>query len=557
MKKKTTLLREMMARPSPILVAGAHDALSAKLIERSGFDGIWASGFGISASKKCLPDANFLTMTENLEAAKNMNDAVSIPVIADCDNGYGNALNVMRTVTEYENIGIAAISIEDNIFPKQCSFYPGAKRNLVSIDEMSGKIQAAKSVQTDSDFVLIARTEALIAGWGMDEALLRTRAFADAGADAILIHSKSKTSDEILKFMELWDRPVPVVVVPTTYDTISADDLYKAGCKIVIFANQAIRASIYAMREHLPVLRAKGYGRAISENIVTLEDVYDLVGVGEMKEEESRFLPVSDQNVKAVILAAGFEPQMMPLIEDRPKVMLEIKGKSILQRQIDMLQKFGIRDIAVVRGYLADQIQLPNVHYYDNPDYQDSYILHSLFCAQEFLQGRILLLYGDILFDPSILERLLRSKADISLVVDRAWTDYSAKDQVPDDKHRELVILDGAPETGYRYVSGHGQYNIQKIGEKLDKSDAHGEFIGLASLSDKAIGILHKTYHALSTSSTGSFHEADSFKKASFADMVQELINHGYPAQAIDIYKGWMEIDTFEDYKRAWAQVDV
>ena len=199
MTTKAKKFRELMARPGPIVIIGAHNGLSGRIGEEAGFDGLWASGFEISASY-AVPDANILTMAENLAVAKMMNDATQVPVIADCDNGYGNAINVIRAIEEYERAGIAGICMEDNIFPKRCSFYAGVKRELSPVEEHAGKVRAAKATQRDRDFVVIARTEALIAGWGMEEALHRGRAYADAGADMVLIHSKSKTPDEVLTF---------------------------------------------------------------------------------------------------------------------------------------------------------------------------------------------------------------------------------------------------------------------------------------------------------------------------------------------------------------------
>src|SRR5919109_410386 len=230
-----TRLRALLQRPGIIKAVGAHDALSAKLIEQAGFDAIWASGFGISAALKCIPDASFVTLTEQLDVERNMVEAVQIPIIADCDTGYGNALNVMRTVNDHERAGIAAICIEDNVFPKRCSFYAGVRRELISIDEHCGKIKAAKSAQTVPDFMIIARTEALIAGWGREEALKRAHAYADAGADAVLIHSKSKTFDELKSVAASWSGRVPLVVVPTIFDGVTAAELEEAGFKIVIY----------------------------------------------------------------------------------------------------------------------------------------------------------------------------------------------------------------------------------------------------------------------------------------------------------------------------------
>ena len=264
-----------------LLAAGAHDALSATLIEEAGFDVVWASGFGISAVHG-VPDANILTLTETLDAVRRMVDAVRIPVIGDCDNGYGNAINVMRTVGEFERAGVAGICIEDNEFPKRCSFYAGVRRYLVPTEEHVRKIEAAKSAQRRAEFVVIARTEALIAGWGLDEALVRARAYAVAGADAVLVHSKASSFDEIRQFAERWDVDCPLVVVPTTFPDVTAAELAGAGVRMAIFANQALRAAIVAMREALGAMRRERSLRAVESSIAPLNDVYQLVGVGEL-----------------------------------------------------------------------------------------------------------------------------------------------------------------------------------------------------------------------------------------------------------------------------------
>lgn len=553
---KSKLLRQLLSRPGPILVVGAHDAISAKLIQESGFDAVWAGGFGISAAQKCLPDANYMTMTENLEVAKNMNEAIQIPVIADCDNGYGNALNVMRTVSEYEASGIAGICIEDNIFPKQCSFYPGSRRELVTIEEMVGRIRAGKSAQKTSEFLFIARTEALIAGWGMEEALKRAQAYAQAGADAILIHSKSKTANEVKQFAQAWKLDLPLVVVPTIFDSASAQELTEAGFKIIIFANQPLRSAIQSMREMLCELKEKGFAGAVNSKMVSLEEIYDLVGVPQMKQAESQYLPSAGEAMKAIIVNAGFEKQLLPLIEDKPKGMLEIKGKTILERQVEVLNACHITDIVVVRGYKGEMIQLPRLRYYDNRDYEKSYILSSFFAAQAEMEKSVLFLYGDIIFDRAVLEKLLQSKADISLVVDRAWYDAHQQGKVPLGVERELVVMKEPPENTYRFVPSSTNHAIVSIGQNLDRDEAHGEFIGMAMFSPKGIELLKKEYQRLrEMDGKGVFHEASSFQMASLADMFQELIDRGYPVTAVDIYKGWMEIDTFEDYQRAWGHI--
>src|SRR5512147_2236145 len=152
-------LRRLLGGSGVALAAGAHDALSAKLAEEAGFDAIWASGFGISAVQ-ALPDANILTLTETLDAVRRICHAVNVPVVADCDNGYGNAINVMRTASEFERAGASGICIEDNEFPKRCSFYAGVRRDLVATAEHARKVQAAVAARRSADFAIIARTEA-------------------------------------------------------------------------------------------------------------------------------------------------------------------------------------------------------------------------------------------------------------------------------------------------------------------------------------------------------------------------------------------------------------
>jgi len=550
---KAKLLRGLIERPGPITIIGAHNGLSGRIGEEAGFDGLWASGFEISASW-AVPDANILTMAESLAAAKMMADAVKIPVIADCDNGFGNAINVIRCIEEYERAGIAGICIEDNVFPKRCSFYAGVKRELSPVEEHAGKIRAAKAAQRDRDFVVIARTEALIAGWGMEEALTRGRAYADAGADMVLIHSKSKTPDEVLTFAKLWDRPnTPLVCVPTIYKDVKVAELDKAGFKLVIFANHAVRSSIKAMTETLQTLRREMFTGSVEDKVVPLTRVYQLVGVDKMSSDEGAFMPSESKGVTAVVLGAGQSQGLLPLTENVPKPMLDIKGKTVLERQIEVLNACGIKDIAVVRGYKKESITLPNIRTYDNDEFATTNEVESLFSAKKELGGQFLFLYGDILFERGHLEKLLKSPADISLLVDRAWAD-SKTDQPAGRGIPDLVQLKDAQETGYRFVGAEAPHSVATVGRNVPHAQAHGEFIGMALFSQKGARQLADLYNQL-VEAKGKVGEAASLREASFTDIVQELINRGTEVQAIDVYKGWLEIDTFEDYRRAWALI--
>jgi phosphoenolpyruvate phosphomutase len=553
-----TKLRALLQRPGIIKAVGAHDALSAKLIQLAGFDAIWASGFAISASLKCIPDASFITSSEQLDVERNMAEAITIPIIADVDTGYGNALNVMRTVNEQERAGVAAISIEDNVYPKRCSFYAGVRRELIPIEEHCGKIKAAKAAQTIPDFVVIARTEALIAGWGQEEALKRAEAYAQAGADAVLIHSKSPTFDELKTVAKAWSGRVPLVVVPTIFDGVTAAELEDAGFKIVIYANQMVRASIRAMRDALDVIKKDTRPGSVNDRIVKLKEVYDIVGVPQMEEDERRFLPVGGEKMTAIIAAAGFEKQLLPLIEDKPKCLLDIKGKTILERQVAALNECNIKDIALVRGYKKEAITLPNIRYYDNDRYEETGELVSLFCAENEMKGRCLLLYGDIMFETAVLEKLLKSPADISLVVDLAWYDQLQHGATAPHIKPDLVSLQDPPGKNVlsRYISPDEQNRIVKIGQHVPHEQAHGEFIGLAMFSERGIDAFKQVYRdAQQTYQAKGFHEAGSLTKATFTDMVQELIDKGHSVNCVPIFKGWMEVDSFEEYQHAWAKI--
>lgn len=551
---KARKLRELMARPGPIVIIGAHSGISGKIGEEAGFDGLWASGFEISASYG-VPDANILTMAESLSAAKMMNDATGVPVIADADNGFGNAINVIRCVEEYERAGIAGICIEDNVFPKRCSFYAGVKRELSSVDEHAGKIRAAKAAQRDRDFVVIARTEALIAGWGMEEALLRGRAYADAGADMVLIHSKSKSPDEVLSYARQWDRPnTPLVCVPTIYKSTKVETLHEAGFKLIIFANHAMRSSIKAMTETLHTLKREMFTGSVEDKVVPLDRVYELVGVDKMKQEEGAFMPSESPGVTAVILAAGQSSGLLPLTEALPKPMLDIKGKTILERQIEVLNACGVKDIAVVRGYRKEAITVPNVRYYDNDEFAATNELTSLFSAGKELAGPFLFLYGDILFERGHLEKLLKSPADISMLVDRSFEQGGR----PESQHGapDLVVLKDAQEAGYRFVGAEAPHHVARVGRTIGSKEAHGEFVGMAMFTKKGARALTDAYHQIAeTRPEGSFHEATSLRGATFPDMLQELVDRGHEVSAIDVFKGWLEIDTFDDYRRAWALI--
>ena len=265
----------------------AHNPLAAKLAAEAGFDAVWGSGFELSASY-ALPDANILSVDTHLDLMRAMGEVQDAPVVADIDTGYGNAVNVAYLVPRYAAAGVAAVVMEDKTFPKDSSLRPGGRQVLVPIEEFQGKVEAARF---SGGPMVVARTEALIAGLGQDEALRRGTAYAEAGADAVLIHSKQKTPQEILEFCRAWPGQVPLVLVPTSYPQLSFADVAALGkVGLIICANHAIRSAVAAMRVTFSRILAEGGIAGVEGSIAEVSEIFALQGDDQMRELEARFL---------------------------------------------------------------------------------------------------------------------------------------------------------------------------------------------------------------------------------------------------------------------------
>ncbi len=289
--EKAKKLRQLIAEKDLVTGVGARDVLDAKIVENAGFDFVWSSSLGVSASF-CLPDASLVSMSQYIDAARHMGEITDIPIIIDADTGYGNANNVIYAVKLFEAAGIAAMSMEDKKFPKDNSLLAGGRQDLASIEEFTGKIKAVKDTQKSNDFFLIARVEALIAGWGQEEAMKRATAYVEAGADSILMHSKSSSPDEVVEFIKAWDGRAPITLVPTMYPDLTEDNIKALGgkVKIVIYANQTFRAAVKATEEVLAeIKRAKGI-HTINDMMVPVKHIFELQGVPQMKENEKKYL---------------------------------------------------------------------------------------------------------------------------------------------------------------------------------------------------------------------------------------------------------------------------
>ena len=533
---KSARLRALLEGPELGFLMEAHDGLSAKIAEEAGFEAIWASGLSMSAALG-VRDSNEASWTQVLEVLEFMADATGVPILMDGDTGYGNFNNVRRLVMKLCQRGIAGACIEDKLFPKTNSFI-GDGQPLADMEEFCGKIKAGKDSQADPDFVLVARVEALISGWGLDEALKRAHAYRDAGADAVLIHSKQSNANEIMSFMREWDDSCPVVIVPTTYYGTPTDQFRAAGVNAVIWANHSVRASISAMREAARKIHDEESVVDLEDRIATVKDIFQLAGNDELKDAEDRYLPADDDAPRGIVLAATRGGALGPLTEDKPKCMVEIQGQPLLRRLTRSLRQSGVRDVAVVRGYAKDAVDLPNLTYIDNDAFETTGEAASLATAIDRLTGDTVIAYGDILFRRYILDALVETEGDIVLAVDGMWRERTDRSE---NSGRDLVRC--SRPFSPSFIEDDPILFEGIVADANDADDCTGEWIGIARLSKKGAELVRKELEAMK--SDGTLETAD------LATLFARLADAGNAPHVHYVAGHWLDVNDAFDLARA------
>ena len=513
------LLRRAIEGPDLSFLMEAHNGISAKIVEEAGFGGIWASGLTISASLG-LRDSNEASWTQVLDVLEYMADASRLPILVDGDTGYGNFNNVRRLVRKLGERGIAGVCIEDKLFPKTNSFI-GEDQPLAEIGEFCGRIKAGKDAQGSDDFVLVARVEALISGRGMEEALRRAEAYHAAGADAILIHSKKGDADEIFEFCRRWANRAPVVIVPTTYYPTPTDLFRQAGVATVIWANHLMRSSITAMRETAKRIHDDQSLNEIEGRIATVKDIFHLMRNAELEEAERRYLPETPRPRAVVLAASGGD--LGELTRDKPKCMIDVRGKSLLARLVATFADSGIRDVTVVRGFAKDAVAVPRIRTVDNDRFAETGEVYSLAQAGEMLGGDVVVSYGDVLFRNYILDSLLSSKADVVLAVDATKT-ADARDLVAADHGFSGDYLDDAPA------------HLSAMGDEVE--GATGKWMGLAHFSAKGTEWLRDEIAAL---------EVEALIEQADLPLLLTRIAAKHPVRVKYFTGHWMDVNTLTD----------
>ena len=527
-------LRRQLYRPEPTILMEAHNGLSAKIAAEVGFTALWASGLSIAAALG-VRDNNEASWTQVLEVLEFMSDATDLPILLDGDTGYGNFNNVRRLVRKLEQRNISGVCLEDKLYPKTNSFLAGEKQALAEVDEFCGKIRAAKDTQTDPEFVVVARTEAFIAEWGLDEALLRATAYAENGADAILVHSKRKDSREIMAFMDRWDNRVPIIVVPTKYPAEPLASFVSAGVSNLIFANQALRTVVAALERNLRILHDTQDLMSIEHEIASVSEVFRLQNVAELEKSEEQYLPTASKTQVSALVLAASKGDFGDLVRDRPKAMLRLRGKPILSWQTDAFRRQGIRRIGVVRGYRKDAVDLPSLEYFDNDEHGRTGELASLHVARDFLKGDVVIAYGDIVFDDYILRNLLHHDGGISIAVDGAW-----RLRKRNDAKRDLVLTSGAHDPW-----GVTSCELKEIGPDLGEDEASGEWMGLLCVKATHTSLVVDMLDRLAV------EEPDVLLEESVPALLNRLVARGEAVGVVHSYGHWYDLDQDKDLRMA------
>ena len=556
-------LKALLSEREIIRVLEAHNGLSGIIannaciegqsnqvpVQRE-FDAIWESSLTDSASKG-HPDIEVVSFDSRLQSINEILAVTHKPMIVDGDTG-GDANNFEYMVTKLERAGVSAVIIEDKVFPKRNSLEPGVQQMLQEPEIFSQKIQRGKSAQISTDFMIIARLESLIAGKSVDDALFRAQIYLEAGADGVMIHSKEKDPAQIMEFAKHYQKMTqkinckkPMVCVPTTYNTLTEDELRAAGFSIVIYANHLLRSANKAMEETARTILLNQRSFEVDPICSPVREIFQTVGFLEVKEKDK--LDGSSKNIPIIIPAAGEDPSLSSILNGKPKSMFEIAGKTLLDWQISALNSNNLTNITVITGYKSREMKAEDITFQENKNYKRGSELHSLMEARKKMTSGFIMLYSDILFEENIMSKILACQEDIVLVVDNTMQ-YHAPEA---NKIQDFVISKNKHLPTRRKISFACENIISKIGSKLNPETATHEFIGLAKFTKTGAEQFLQTYEDCVKNYHGKLQEADNINQFKFTDLIQEMIDRGYVANFLEIHKGWLEIHSTEDIKLA------
>lgn len=533
--RKTTRLKALLQGPNLEFLLEAHNALSAKIAEEAGFPALWASGLTLSAALG-LRDNNEATWTQVLEQLEYMHDATTVPILLDGDTGHGDFNTVRRFTTKCAQRGVAGLCLEDKLFPKTNSFLRSEEQPLADLDEFCGKLKAALDARRDDDFVLVARTEALIAGQGLGAALRRAEAYRAAGAHAVIVHSRQPRPDEVFAFLREWAGRLPVVLIPTKYYATPASAFRAHGVSAVIWANHQLRASVVAMQASAARIRREESVIGIEDSIAPLAEIFRLQGDAELQEAERRYRGAGERGAQAIILAATRGEALGALTADRPKALLKVGATTILERLVATLRQQEIRAVTVVAGYKKELVDLPGVRRVDNDAHATTGELASLAAALNGGESVTLVAFGDILFRGFIATLLLRDAADVVIAVD-------AQPRAPNAAARASDFVRASRPASARDFLDDEEVSLERAEFAEPQAGFHGEWIGLMKLSPAALTWTREFIAARKA--------AGDLASLQIIDLLNHFVAAGRKVKIHYVYGHWTDVDSLVDLNRA------
>ena len=563
--ERISSLKNIIDQKNSARIMEAHSGLSAMIVESAKntnnrtdfeFDGIWESSLTDSATKG-MPDASIIGTESRLHTINEIAHVTNKPLIVDGDTG-GAIPQFEFLISNLERLGVSSVIIEDKIFPKRNSLDASANQELENPEIFANKIKSGIDKKSNSDFLIVARIESLIAGTGLKDAIKRAEHYIDAGIDGIMIHSNEKNPKDLIDFAKKYNsicnkfgkRPI-LVSVPTTYNNYTEKSLIDLGFNIIIHANHLLRASHQAMKETAQIILNDGKSERVDKHITPVKEIFQFVGHDKITEQDR------ENSVKLrtpiIIPSAGKDP----IFTKSPKSLIPINNKPIIEHQIELIKSAGFKNIILVNGYKSEDFSIlsknENLKMQIHTDYKNTHILHSLMAAKPHMDNGFILLFSDILFDSKILKKLINIKSDIVLGIDNSFTYNNQKI----DKKLDLVVRKKSFQEGFRSLNNETLPEITKIGKNIDPKISDYEFIGIAYFSNKGAEILKNIFIELNNNLNlkNNFQEAKSFEMASITDMIQEIIDRGYLVNGIEIRQGWREIHSPNDIQTVEKEI--
>ncbi len=553
--KRRKLLRDLLANNQGVRIIEAHNGLSgvigatAATEDEHGntveFDGIWVSSLTDSAAK-AHPDTEVIDTSSRLTTIQEILQVTDKPMIVDGDTG-GQPTQFEYFCSKLENLGVSAVVIEDKRFPKRNSLEAGDTHLLEDPHVFAQKINRAKEACLSEDFMIFTRIESFIANRGLEDAIARAEIYLDSKADGLLIHSNKKSPDQVLAFIEAYKELCkkkgvnkPLICVPTTYNTITDEELFDKGFNIVIYANHQLRAAQQAMQDACQSILSHKRSTEITQIIAPVKQVMEVVGYYDVADTDAKFVPSS---MPAVLLSSGKPAGFANTdLENLAISAIPVDGKPLLTRQLTKLKNAGLTDVTVATGYCRETVPENKAKECYNEDFARTGLLHSLMMAARNLQEGFVLIFGDIYFSKHLLRYLLKIEGDILLTVDnsfnlrtrqsiKATTDLVALENSDDNLRRLKLITE----------------KVASISNNMSVDQASHEFVGIAKFSAEGAKQLIARYEAMEQSAQQEEDGLEKLYQLDFNTMLQMLIDDGKDVRAVEVSQGWSEVHNLSD----------